>query len=51
MAINQDFNYILKKIKNAEIIKYPFPHLDIKNFLTKKHLELIINEKQIHFKK
>ena len=45
-----DFNYILEKIKNAEIIKCPFPHLDIMNFLSKEHLQLIINEKQIHFK-
>ena len=44
-----DFSYILDKIKNAKIIKHPFPHLDIKNFLSKKHLQLIINEKQIHF--
>ena len=38
-----------EKIKNAEIIHYPFPHLDITNFLSKEHLQLIINEKQIHF--
>lgn len=44
-----DFTYILKNIKNAKIIEYPFPHLDIKNFLSKEHLQLIINEKQIHF--
>ena len=44
-----DFNYILEKIKNAEIIKCPFPHLDIINFLSKEHLQLISNEKQIHF--
>ena len=50
MNINKEFNYILKKIKNAEIIEVPFPHLDIKNFLSKEHLHLIINEKQIHFK-
>lgn len=44
-----NFNYILEKIKTAKIIEYPFPHLDIGNFLSKEHLELIINEKQIHF--
>ena len=44
-----EFNYIIEKIKNAEIIYYPFPHLDIMNFLSKEHLQLIINEKQIHF--
>ena len=51
MSINKNFTYILEKIQNAEIIKYPFPHLDIKNFLSKEHLELVINEKQIHFEK
>lgn len=49
MSINQDFDYILEHIKNSEIIQHPFPHLDIKNFLSKEHLQLIINEKQIHF--
>jgi hypothetical protein len=44
-----EFNYIIEKIKNAEIIEHPFPHLDIKKFLSKEHLQLIINEKQIHF--
>ena len=44
-----EFNYIIEKIKNAEIINDPFPHLDIKNFLSEEHLQLIIDEKQIHF--
>ena len=44
-----DFNYILEKIKTAKIINHPFPHLDIKNFLSKIHLQLIMIEKQIHF--
>lgn len=30
-----EFDYIIEKIKNAEIINHPFPHLDIKNFLSK----------------
>ena len=44
-----NFDYIIGKIKEAEIINYPFPHLDIKNFLSDEHLQCIINEKQIHF--
>lgn len=44
-----EFNYIIERIKNAEVIEKPFPHLDIKNFLSKEDLQLIINEKQIHF--
>lgn len=46
---NINFDYIIEKIKKSKIIYEPFPHLDIKNFLTKEHLEIIINDKQIHF--
>jgi AAA+ ATPase superfamily predicted ATPase len=49
MLTVQNFDYILEKINNSKIIDYPFPHLDIRNFLSKEHLQLIINEKQIHF--
>jgi hypothetical protein len=45
------FNYILDKIDEAKILNYPFPHLDIENFLSDEHLNLIINNKQIHFDK
>jgi len=48
MPINVDFTYILKKIQDAKIIEYPFPHLDINNFLSNEHLELIIKDKQLH---
>lgn len=44
-----EFSYILDKIEAAEFIKKPYPHLDIKNFLSDEHLELIINNNQIHF--
>lgn len=30
-----EFNYIIEKIKSSKIIEYPFPHLDIENFLSK----------------
>ena len=43
------FNYILEKIEKANIINYPFPHLDIENFLSDEYLNLIINDSQIHF--
>lgn len=45
------FDYLLDKINNANIIPYPFPHLDIENLLSEEHLNLIINDPQIHFKK
>lgn len=43
------FNYILDKIEKSEYINYPFPHLDIKNFLSDEHLKIIMNDDQIHF--
>ena len=46
-----NFTYIIEKIKNAEIIEHPFPHLDIQNLLLEEHLNLIINDTQIHFQK
>ena len=46
----KEFNYILDKIKNAEFNNIPFPHLHIKDFLSNEHLNLILNDKQIHFK-
>ena len=44
-----NFTYIIEKIKNAQIIEHPFPHLDIQNLLSDEHLNLIINDTQIHF--
>ena len=43
------FDYIIEKIKNAEIIVTPFPHLDIRNFLSEEHLKIILSDNQIHF--
>jgi|TARA_B100001971_G_scaffold97019_1_gene89694 hypothetical protein len=47
--MSTEFDYIVNKILNAEVIIHPFPHLDIKNLLSQEHLDLIINENQIHF--
>jgi hypothetical protein len=44
-----NFSYIIEKIKDAKIIEHPFPHLDIQNLLSEEHLNLIINDTQIHF--
>ena len=49
--MNPEFEYILTKISDAKIINDPFPHLDIKNFLSEEHLDLIIKDNQIHFEK
>lgn len=43
------FEYLLDKIKNAPIFLEPFPHLAIKDFLGETHLNLILNNCQIHF--
>lgn len=47
--MDQDFDYILNKIMKAEFITHPFFHLEIKNFLSKEHLDMILQDKQIHF--
>lgn len=44
-----DFNYIIENIENAVFVDYPFPHLEITNFLSREHLDIILNDKQIHF--
>ena len=45
------YNYLIEKINQACFIKEPFEHIEIKNFLNQKDLNMIVNEKQIHFKK
>lgn len=45
-----EFDYIIDKIKNAKFINEPFPHLEINDFLKESHLRLILNDEQIHFK-
>lgn len=44
------FDYIIDKINDATFIDSPFPHLEINNFLSEEHLNIIINDPQIHFK-
>ena len=45
-----EFVYIIDKIIGAEFIKEPFPHLEIKNFLSRDHLDTLLSDDQIHFK-
>lgn len=45
------FNYILEKIKNAEIVAYPYMHIEISDLLNEEDLELILKDKQVHFPK
>ena len=43
------FDYLIEKIEKAEFIDTPFPHLDIQDFLSEEHFNLILNQEQIHF--
>ncbi len=47
--MNSEFQYLLDKINNAKIVKYPFEHIYIENFFNKKHLDIILKNKDIHF--
>ena len=44
-----EFNYLSEKILGAEFTDDPFPHLEIENFLSKEHLNIVVNDRQIHF--
>jgi hypothetical protein len=46
-----EFQYILDKISNSAFMDYPFKHLEIKNFLREDHLQIILNDDQVHFNK
>ena len=45
-----EFIYIIDKVIGAEFIKEPFPHLEIENFLSEEHLDMLLSDDQIHFK-
>jgi len=44
-----EYDYIIEKIINSEIKSYPFDHLEIEDFLSEDHLNLLLTNKQIHF--
>lgn len=43
------FDYIIKKIENADFVDFPFKHLYIEDFLSKDHFDLLKKDKQISF--
>ena len=45
------FNYLLEKIKTSNIIKEPFEHIHIKDFLNDSDLNELINSSQIKIEK
>ena len=49
--MNNEFYYLIDKINETPFIEKPFEHIEIKNFLNQEHLNMILNEKQIHFEK
>jgi hypothetical protein len=44
-----EFSYLSEKIKGSKFSVSPFKHIYIENFLSEEHLELVLNDKQIHF--
>ena len=42
------FNYLIKKIKEAQFSKTPFEHIYIEDFFNEKHFKEIINSRQIN---
>ncbi|HEX3791946.1 MAG TPA: hypothetical protein VHW44_29060 [Pseudonocardiaceae bacterium] len=46
-AIGTMFDYLLEKISAAKMVKDPFTHVEIANFLTKEHFEAIVHDRQI----
>ncbi len=44
-----EFQYITNKIQDSKFIEKPFPHLEINNFLSNEHFNIIINDNQVHF--
>ena len=46
---NKQFKYITDKILNAQIKTEPFNHILIEDFLSEEHLNIILNDSQVHF--
>ena len=41
--------YLIEKLEKAEFISEPFDHLEIENFLSEEHFNIINSDSQIHF--
>jgi hypothetical protein len=46
---DEQFKYISEKILNANIETDPFKHILIEDFLSEEHLNIILNDSQVHF--
>jgi len=44
-----NFYYLIEKLEKAEFISEPFDHLEIENFLSEEHFNIINSDSQIHF--
>lgn len=44
-----NFYYLIEKLEKAEFISEPFDHLEIENFLSEEHFNIISSDSQIHF--
>ena len=43
------FRYISEKILDSKIDDYPFKHVLIEDFLSEEHLDIVLNDSQVHF--
>ena len=47
MPLHKEFEYLGEKIEGAPFREAPFTHLYIEDFLSDKHFDLVVNQKQI----
>jgi len=48
-AMEDDFTYLIDKIRDAPFQDHPFKHIEIRDFLSPEHLKMILEDDQIHF--
>ena len=44
------FRYISEKILDSKIDDYPFKHVLIEDFLSEEHLDIVLNDSQVHLR-
>jgi len=49
MDVPDDFTYLLDKIRDAPFQDTPFRHIEIRDFLSPEHIQMILEDDQIHF--
>lgn len=46
--INLDFKYLIDQIYNADFLSEPFKHIEINNFLSEQHFNMVVNAEEIN---